>query len=111
MKFLIITFGLNGIDEEAYQRMVEPAVPSIIQAPGMIAKIFLADSASNRYGGAYLFSSRDDIERYLASDLLGTLKADPRIADITTQVFDTLPSLTRLTQGPLPLHPKRAVLA
>ena len=55
MKVQIVTFQLDGIDGEAYSSMCDELAPTFATVPGLSAKLWLADSDTNTYGGVYLW--------------------------------------------------------
>jgi hypothetical protein len=99
VQILIITFNLDGIDEAAYRRMTDQVAPVFPGVPGLMSKIWLADRSSNTYGGVYVFDSREAVQGYLDSEIVGGLKANPYLTNVEARVFDTIEAATRVTQG------------
>jgi hypothetical protein len=69
MKVQIVTFQLNGIDDEAYGGMCDELAPAFAAVPGLSAKLWLADRDANTYGGVYLWSDAHAQAAYAESDL------------------------------------------
>lgn len=109
MTVLVINFNLNGISEAQYLAHAAAAAPRFPGVPGLIAKIWLADQASNTYGGLYLFEDRAAAEGYLASPIVAGLRANPAMSNLTAKLFDAIDDLTAVTQGVLPLASRAAV--
>src|SRR3712207_6112034 len=103
MDMLIVTFRLNGLDDDAYRAIVEAMAPMFREVPGLLGKIWLADPASQTYGGVYAFADRQALEGYLASDIVRSMRANPHLSCIEMQAFDTIEDATRITHGPLPI--------
>lgn len=101
MQILIVTFALDGLDPEAYAAHCAKVAPRFAALPGLIAKLWLADPATNTYGGVYLWEHRAALEAYLASDLVQGMRANPAFANLTMRTFATLPEATAQTTGPL----------
>ena len=103
MQALIITFRLNGLDPAAYARAAEAMAPQFAAVPGLIGKTWLADEATNTYGGVYFFADRRAVDGYLDSALVEGMRANPNLADVTAQAYGTLEAPTRITRGALPV--------
>ena len=99
MNVLIVNFALQGLDPERYRQNCEQIAPSFAELPGLIAKTWIANPETNTYGGLYLWSDREALENYLASDTFKALEANPYLTDITTRDFAILDEPTRITRG------------
>lgn len=99
MHVLIVTFELNGLSAEAYAAHCARVAPRFAALPGLISKSWLADEATNTYGGVYLWEDRADLEAYLDSELFRGLLANPAFANVTATTFATLPEPTARTAG------------
>ncbi len=98
MHVQIITFHLKDMTEEGYREACAGFVPAYAELPGLLAKVWLADPATNTYGGVYLFRDRAAMDAYVASDLFASVSAFPHFADLTARdfaVYDDLTSATR----------------
>ena len=62
METLIVTFRLTGLDDAAYRANVEATAPIFLDVPGLLGKTWLADPASQTYGGVYAFADRQSLE-------------------------------------------------
>lgn len=98
MHVQIINFHLADMTEEGYREACEGFTEAYAQLPGLLAKVWLADPATNTYGGVYLFRDRAAMDHYVASDLFATVAAFPHFADITARDFAVYEDLTRVTQ-------------
>ncbi len=99
MQVLIVTFGLEGLTEAEYYRGCDSDAPAFADIPGMIAKVWIAEPATNTYGGVYTFRDRESLEAYLASDLFRAIQEAPEFAGVTAESFAVLGGPTRLTHG------------
>lgn len=98
MHVQIITFHLTDMTEEGYREACGQFAPAFAELPGLIAKIWLADPATNVYGGVYLFRDRAAMDAYVASDLFATVATYPHFTDIASRDFAVYEDLTRLTR-------------
>ena len=103
MDMLIVTFQLNGLDDDAYRSSVDAMAPVFRDVPGLLGKIWLADPASQTYGGVYAFADRQALEAYLASDIVRAMRANPHLDGIEMRAFGTIEEATRVTHGLLPM--------
>lgn len=97
MHVQIVNFQLDGITEEEYQAMCDEVATAFAELPGLVAKVWLADSVSGIYGGVYLWESRKAMEAFQASELFRTVAEDPHLAGITSRDFAVLEGPTKVT--------------
>ena len=69
--------------------------------PGLTAKLWLADRATNTYGGVYIFSDADAQEAYANSELFAAVAGNPNLTGLTSRAFDVLAGPTAVTRGGL----------
>jgi hypothetical protein len=93
----VITFQLAGLEPDAYRAHCEASAPAFTEIPGLRAKAWLANPATNTYGGVYAWESREEMETYLSGPIFGELLANPGIADVTTRDFGVLERPTEIT--------------
>jgi heme-degrading monooxygenase HmoA len=59
----------TGMSDEAFRKVAEDRSPAFAQVPGLQQKYFVKLDEPGRYGGVYIWESRDEMEAYRASDL------------------------------------------
>jgi hypothetical protein len=101
MHVLIITFTLNGLADADYRQHARALAPQFTQIPGLVSKAWLADAASNTYGGVYFFEDAASRQRYLESEIVAGLQANPAFAGLSIRAFGTVEAATAMTGGPL----------
>lgn len=99
MKVQIVTFQLNGIDDEAYGDMCHELAPAYAAVPGLSTKVWLADRDANTYGGVYLWSDAHAQAAFAESDLFTAVAAHPNLTATTSRAFDVLAGPTTVTHG------------
>lgn len=67
---------------------------------GLLWKVWLVDEARRESGGIYLFSTRAQAEKYLASDIVAHLRSVR--PGISIKLFDTLDAPGMITRAPVP---------
>lgn len=101
MHVLIITFTLNGLADAAYRQHAAALAPKFTQVPGLVSKTWLADEASNTYGGVYVFEDAGSLQGYLDSPIVTSMKANSAFAELSIRAFGTVEAATAITGGPL----------
>jgi hypothetical protein len=101
MHVLIIAFKLAGLADADYRQHAQALAPQFMQVPGLVSKTWLADEASNTYGGVYFFEDAASLQHYLESETVRDMKASPALADVSIRAFGTVEAATAITGGPL----------
>jgi heme-degrading monooxygenase HmoA len=95
----VVTFHLKDLPEEAYRQACDQMAPAIADVPGLISKVFLANAATNTYGGVYTWRDRDAMESFQASDIFQGVLANPNLVDVRSDEFGVLEEPTRIARG------------
>lgn len=95
----VVTFHLEGITEADYLEACNQLAPAIAAAPGLISKTFIADRATNTYGGVYFWSDRESLEAFKRSDIWRAVETNPALVGTTVQEFEVLDEPSRVTRG------------
>lgn len=98
MRVQIVTFGLEGISEQEYHQGCREETGIFAQLPGLIAKIWLRNSAANQYGAVYLWADDTAYDAYISGEVFQSIQDDPTLADVRSRDFDVFDDLTALTQ-------------
>ena len=64
MHVQIVTFGLEGISREDYEKLCGELAPSFAGVSGLVSKLWLANSVDNSFGGVYLWESQGAMEDF-----------------------------------------------
>ncbi|HAM58594.1 MAG: hypothetical protein A2X51_03655 [Candidatus Rokubacteria bacterium GWC2_70_24] len=99
MHIQIINFHLKGVSEQDYGRLCDDLAPAFASVPGLLAKVWLANSAANAYGGVYTWRDRQDMENFTRTELFRGVATHPNLADITSTDFAVMEGPTRVTHG------------
>ena len=92
----LVTYRLAGISEREYLDVANDLAARFSALPGLLSKLWLANSEEARYGAVYLWDDRAAMERFLRSDLFEA--TNPEFSDTTTGDFEVLENLTAATQ-------------
>lgn len=100
MLALVVTFNLDGLSDADFRSACEEQWAQPVAAmPGLVAKTWLADTPNNTYGGSYLFEDQAALDAYQRSAFFNEFTSDPRIANISAQVFEAMEAPSRVTNG------------
>ena len=99
MHVQIINFQLKDLSEEAYTNLCNDLAPAFASVPGLLAKVWLANSATKTFGGVYLWRDREAMEEYAKSDLSNSVATHPNLTGITSTDFATIEKPTKITRG------------
>jgi len=95
----VVTFRLAGIDEPEYLRHVDAVAPAFAAMPGLRAKVWLADRATETYGGVYTWTDRESMEAYRCGPIFGRLQSDPHVSTLESRDFSVLTTPSTITRG------------
>ncbi len=99
MHVQIITFGLKGVSEEDYAGLCDELAPSYAAAPGLVRKVWLANSETGAYGGVYVWRDRQAMEEFARTDLFRSVATHPNLDNVRSIDFGVLPGPTAVTRG------------
>jgi hypothetical protein len=95
----IVNFQLNGIDDAQYRQACEEEAAVFAEIPGLLSKVWLADPATNTYGGVYTWRDRHAMEEFVDSEMFRGFKVDPSVKDLTSRDFGVLEAPSLVTRG------------
>ena len=99
MHIQIVNFNLQGINEDQYRSSCEAVAPSFAAMPGLVAKFWLADAATNTYGGVYVWRERADCDAYKSSAIFQQVLTRPEFANASSRDFGILEGPSEITRA------------
>jgi Putative mono-oxygenase ydhR len=96
MRFRIITFTLT-VPADDYARHATEIASAFLSWPGLLAKWWVRDAVSGKYGGVYLFATQEDADRSRDTDLFRDMSANPSFKDVAVREYDVLHAPTAIT--------------
>lgn len=99
MHVQIINFHLEDTDEQGYSEIANDVAPAFADIPGLLSKVWLANSNTGTYGGVYFWSDRGAMEEFAKTELFNTVATHPNLTNITSTDFAVMEEPTRLTRG------------
>lgn len=94
----IVSFNLNGPSDAEYRAACDGLAPELAAVPGLISKVWLADEASNTYGGVYTWADQESLDAFGRSDFFHAFATNPSFANITSRTFGILPGPSAVTR-------------
>ena len=76
----------EGTDWEAMRALQQERSSLYVGMPGLRSKAFVLDPQTRRYGGLYVWESREALDDFLGGDILAALAA--RFGEPEVRVFD-----------------------
>jgi hypothetical protein len=99
MHVQVVTFHLEAMTDREYRGVCDDLAPAFAGLPGLVSKTWLADEATNTYGGVYTWRDRQAMQDFLDGELFQSFGTDPHISDLTSRDFDVLEAPTEVTRG------------
>lgn len=100
MHALFVTYALRDADPAQHAELCEQLAPAVAAVPGLLAKTWLTNAETGRFGAFYVFVSRAAFERYVASELFDMLLSPASVHEVTANDFSVADIPTALTRGP-----------
>ena len=97
MHALVVLYGLRGIGTAAHAELADQLAPALAAVPGLVSRMQLENTASGRHGIFYLFASRPDFDRFVASELYGVTHEHAAVTEVATSDF-AIPDRGRSSQ-------------
>ena len=97
----VVNFNLKDISDADYRGACDALAPELARVPGLISKVWLADEASNTYGGVYTWIDQQALDAFAGSDLFRAFATNPNFANITSTVYGILEGPSQVTRNPI----------
>ena len=98
MHIQVINFNIKVSGGEYEEGAMELA-PVFADLPGLVSKHWLADEATNTYGGVYIWADKKSFEAYVAGEIFAAVKNNPDFENVTSKDFSVLDAPTQITRG------------
>ena len=99
MHIQIVNFNLKDLSQENFDKLCDQLAPVWAEIPGLQKKVWLANAATNTYGGVYFWRDREAMETYAKSELFHDIATHPNLVNITSTDFTIIEGPTRVTHG------------
>ncbi|BCH27322.1 YdhR family protein [Mesorhizobium sp. L-8-3] len=99
MHIQIVNFNLREMSHADYEAFSDEVAPRFAGVPGLLSKTWLADEASNTYGGVYFWASKAAMEDFFQTDFFKAVVNNPNLANLTSKDFAVLDAPGRATRS------------
>jgi heme-degrading monooxygenase HmoA len=99
MHVQVINFQLKDLSETDYEGLCNEIAPAFADVPGLVSKLWLADSTAGTYGGVYVWKDRDAMEAFTKTELFNAVATHPNLTNITSVDFVVMEEPTKVTGG------------
>jgi hypothetical protein len=99
MHVQIINFQLKGVTEADYAGLCDELAQKYAAVPGLVRKVWLANSETGVYGGVYIWKDRQAMEEFARTELFETVANHPALTGLTSSDFGVLEGPTQVTRG------------
>jgi hypothetical protein len=86
----VVNFHLRDLSDADYRAACDGWAPAFAAVPGLISKVWLADEATNTYGGIYTWVDRAAMVSFASSDLFRAVATNPNLVDLTSRDYSIL---------------------
>lgn len=94
----VVTFNLRDLSDTEYRTVCDGLAPELARVPGLISKVWLADKASNTYGGVYTWADRHALDAFGRSEVYQAFATSPDFVNITSTAFAILEGPSQVTR-------------
>ncbi|MDX1687589.1 MAG: YdhR family protein [Candidatus Promineifilaceae bacterium] len=84
------------------QEIKEEGLQHTADFPGLEWKIWIRNEERGEFGGIYLFEDEESLQNYLDGETMGQVRT---MRDVSVKSFAIMEEPTRITDGPVELHP------
>ena len=99
-KILQINFQLS-VSAKDYEQACSPAAQPIADTRGLRWKVWLWNPEEREGGGIYLFDDEASVQGYLAGPIIGGLKSNAAISDVSVRIFGIAEEGSLVTRAPI----------
>jgi Putative mono-oxygenase ydhR len=95
----LVTYSLDGATSTEHAELCAQLAPAVAAVSGLVSATWLANEATGRYGGFYLFETRSEFDRFVASELFDTLRSHRSVRGVAASDFAVDREATEATRG------------
>ena len=95
----VITYKIGEVSDADFNEANQGFAEAMREVPGLISKVWLkSDNESGSYGGVYFWRDKESCDAFLNGELLGEVRADDSVRELTTREYTVNEVMTKLTQ-------------
>jgi hypothetical protein len=101
MHALVVSYSLRDATPGEHAELCEQLAPAVAGVNGLASATWLANPATGRYGAFFVFGTRPDFDRFVASELFATISSHSSIHDLKAADYSISDRPTAVTRGPV----------
>jgi hypothetical protein len=99
MHALVVSYALRDATPDEHAELCEEIAPAVAAVRGLASTIWLTNPAAGRFGAFFVFETKPDFDRFVASELFGTISSHRSIHDLTASDYSISDRPTAVTHG------------
>jgi hypothetical protein len=100
MHALVVSYSLHDATPSEHAELCEQLAPAVAAVRGLASTTWLANPATGRYGGFYVFETKPDFDRFVASELYEAFSSHDSIRNLNAADYAISERPTAMTRGP-----------
>ena len=100
MHALVVSYSLRDATSGEHSELCEQLAPAVASVGGLASATWLTNPASRSYGAFFVFETKRDFDRFVASELFGAISAHSSIHDLKASDYSISDRPTAVTRGP-----------
>ncbi len=101
MHALVLSYSLRDASSGEHGERCEQIAPAAASVSGLASATWLSNAAAGRYGVFFVFETKPDFDRFVASELFGTFSSHSTVNDLSATDYSISERPTALTRGPV----------
>jgi heme-degrading monooxygenase HmoA len=99
MRFAQVFRYTLDLSHEGYGERWASYAQEVSEAPGLISKTWMADFETKTFASFYVWHSKEDADRFMASPLIARVAREPFLKDLAITTLPVMEHPTRITRG------------
>ena len=100
MHAFVVSYSLRDATPSEHSELCEQLAPAVASVGGLASATWLTNPATGRYGAFFVFETKPDFDRFVASELFGTFSSHRTIDTLTASDYSISARPTAVTHGP-----------
>ena len=101
MHALVVGYSLRGATPGEHAELCEQLAPAVASVRGLACATWLTNPAVGRYGVFFVFETKSDFDRFVASELFEAISSHYSMQDLKATDYAISDRPTAVTRGPV----------
>jgi hypothetical protein len=99
MHALVVSYSLRDATPGEHAELCEQLAPAVAAVPGLTSTTWLTNPAAGRYGAFFVFETKPDFDRFVASELFAAITSHGAIEGLVATDYTINDRPTAVTRG------------